>query len=202
MVKRQQTSDDVRAAIVERLTWQVAQRLDPEVAGAIHAGEELDAVYPLGEVGLLDEFYHFLESSGVLAELATLKLTPVERVFLPVTQFVLLYLLKALLGIESMNALPALLFSNVAAMTLIGFNAHQIVNGLTQRGDGKRKKRPKADRSEGDPLRDRGQGWDGRAGGCARSGPRGEGERAGTGGAPRPREEGLERKAHHPRDWD
>ena len=39
-----------------------------------------------------------------------------------------------LFGIESSNALPALLFSNVAAMTLIGFNAHQVTDGMSKRG--------------------------------------------------------------------
>jgi len=39
-----------------------------------------------------------------------------------------------LFGIASSNALPALLFSNVAAMTLIGFNAHQVTDGLSIRG--------------------------------------------------------------------
>jgi hypothetical protein len=42
-----------------------------------------------------------------------------------------------------MNALPALLFSNVAAMTLLGFNAHQIANGFSRRGDHRRQKKPK-----------------------------------------------------------
>lgn len=117
-------------------------RNDRAVAEAIHVGAELDAVYPLSEVGLLDAFYHFLENQGILAEFATLRLPSVQRVFLPVIQFVLLYLLKTLLGIESMNALPSLLFSNVATMTLIGFNAHQVAKGFTRRGDDKRKERP------------------------------------------------------------
>jgi Transposase DDE domain len=92
---------------------------------------------------LLDEFYHFVEINGVLAEFSELKLATVERVFRPVIQFVQLYLLKTLLGIEAMNGLPALLFSNVAAMKLIGINAHQVANGLTQRGNDKRTKRAK-----------------------------------------------------------
>ena len=48
--------------------------------------------------------------------------------------FVLLYGTRVLFGIASSNALPALLFSNVAAMTLIGFNAHQVAAGLSTRG--------------------------------------------------------------------
>src|SRR5581483_2810006 len=143
MAKPQQTLTEVNETVVERLNWRVAARDDRAVAGMIHDGAELDAVYPLGEVGLLDEFYHFLESQEILAEFAALPLPSVQRVFLPVIQFVLLYLLKTVLGIESMNALPPLLFSNVAAMTLIGFNAHQVAEGFTRRGDDKRKTRPK-----------------------------------------------------------
>jgi hypothetical protein len=143
MAKQQQTVEEVRETVVERLRWQSARRDDGSVAAAVHGGAELDAVFPLCDVGLLDEFYHFLEVSGVLAQLTRLELPGVERVFLPVVQFVLLYLLKTLLGIASMNALPALLFSNVAAMTLLGFNAYQIANGLTRRGDATRHGRPK-----------------------------------------------------------
>ena len=43
----------------------------------------------------------------------------VRNVFLPAILFVLLYGTRVLFGIESSNALPALLFSNVAAMTVL-----------------------------------------------------------------------------------
>lgn len=42
-----------------------------------------------------------------------------------------------------MNALPSLLFSNRAAMAVIGFNAHEIEAGFTRRGDWKRKNKPR-----------------------------------------------------------
>jgi hypothetical protein len=143
MAKREQTADEVKETLVERLTWQVAERDDNEVARAVRGGEELDAVHPLGDVGLLDKFFHFLRVTHVLPLLGNLDLPPVKRAFVPVIQFVELYLLKTLLGIDSMNALPMLLFSNVAAMSLIGFNAAQVANGLTHRGDDKRTNRPK-----------------------------------------------------------
>lgn len=143
MAKRQQTVEEVKETVVERLTWQVAERDDGAVAHAVYRGEELDGVHPLGEVGLLDEFFHFLGVSRVLPLLGNLDLPPIKHAFVPVIQFVGLYLLKTLLGIESMNALPVLLFSNEAAMALIGFNASQVANGLTKRGDDKRKDRPK-----------------------------------------------------------
>jgi len=143
MATRQQSVEEVKRTAASRLAWQTAQRDDQEVAQAIHAGEELDAIYNLDEAGLLDEFYHFLELIGCLRLIGKLELPTVERVLIPVMQFVLIYLLKTLYGIESMNALPPLLFSNLALMSLIGFNAYQVANGLTRRGDDRRQKKPK-----------------------------------------------------------
>jgi len=51
-------------------------------------------------------------------------------VFLSAIHFVLLYGTRILLGINSTNALPALLFSDVAVMTLIGFNAYLVERGV------------------------------------------------------------------------
>jgi hypothetical protein len=56
----------------------------------------------------------------------------------PVVQYLLLYGLKTLFGIESMHALPALLFSDEALMQLVGFNAQQVRHGVCQRGAAKR----------------------------------------------------------------
>jgi hypothetical protein len=56
----------------------------------------------------------------------------------PIVQYVLRYGLKTLLGIESMHALPALLFSDEALMRLVGFNAQQVRHGGCQRGAAKR----------------------------------------------------------------
>jgi hypothetical protein len=143
MAQPKQTPEDVRRHIIHNLSWRAATRDDRQVAQALRQGKELDAVYGLNEVGLLDEFWHFLGLIGVLALVATIQVPAIERVMIPVVQMVLLYLLKILFGIVSMNALPALLFSNVAAMTLIGFNAYQVRNGLTKRGDHARQKKPK-----------------------------------------------------------
>jgi hypothetical protein len=43
-----------------------------------------------------------------------------------------------LFGINSMNALPALLFSKIAVMTLIGFNARVVKEGMSKRGQSQR----------------------------------------------------------------
>lgn len=143
MAKQAERAEAVRERAIGRLDWQTAQRDDQRVAQAVHAGEELDAVHELSEAGLLDEFFAYLEALSVPALVSRLVFVDVERVMIPLAQFVTLYLLKTLYGIASMEALPALLFSNVALMTLIGFNATQIAEGYSRRGDDQRRTRPK-----------------------------------------------------------
>jgi hypothetical protein len=47
----------------------------------------------------------------------------IQREMVPFVQYVLLYELKILFGIERIDALPHLLFSDEALMQLVGFNA-------------------------------------------------------------------------------
>jgi hypothetical protein len=58
----------------------------------------------------------------------------VQRVMVPCVQYVLLDGLKTLCGIESMHALPALLCSDDALMSLVSFKAQQVRQGVCQRG--------------------------------------------------------------------
>jgi Transposase DDE domain len=59
-------------------------------------------------------------------------------IMVPFVQYILLYGLKTLLGIEGMHALPPLLFRDEALMRLVGFNAHQVRHGVCQRGAAQR----------------------------------------------------------------
>ena len=134
MGQHRQTTAEVQQNLAELLDWQFAERNDQAVAQAITAGKASTWVYGLEEAGLLDGFFAFLDASGIKAHWQTLTIAGVRHLFVPVLAFVLLYGTRVLFGIESSNALPALLFSNVAAMTLIGFNAHQVADGLSTRG--------------------------------------------------------------------
>ena len=89
----------------------------------------MDGVHTLDEAGLLDGFFAFLKESGVMAVWQGFRIDGVQRIFIPTIYFVLLYGTRVLFGIESSNALPVLLFSNVAVMTLLGFNALAVAQG-------------------------------------------------------------------------
>jgi hypothetical protein len=130
--------DELVQNLAERLCWEVARRDDSRVARRLYRKQEVDGVYRLDEGAVLDEFFHFLDQIGVMALLAEVHGTAMQREMVPYVHYVLLYGLKTLFGIESMNALPALLFSDEALMQLVGFNAQQARHGVCQRGAAKR----------------------------------------------------------------
>ena len=134
MGPKRQTAEETHENLRELLDWQFAERNDQAVAQALHSGQGIDTVYGLDDVGLLDGLFAFLDESGIKAHWQTLTIDGVRHLFVPALMFVLLYGTRVLFGIESSNALPALLFSNVAVMTLIGFNAQQVAEGMSRRG--------------------------------------------------------------------
>jgi len=124
--------------VQERLNWKVAWRDDEKVAQGLSDGEPIEEMHHLSDAGLLDEFFVFLKEVGMLEAFEQVSRSGVKRTLVPTVQFVLLYFLKVLLGGESMNELPRVLFSDLALMELVGFNAHQCEHGLTKRGDASR----------------------------------------------------------------
>ncbi len=138
MPTRQQSQDEIRQHLAEQLDWQFALRNDQAVAQALYAGQAVDGVHTLDEAGLLDGFFAFLKESEVMAVWQSYQIDAIQRLFIPTLYFVLLYGTRLLFGIESSNALPVLLFSNVAVMTLLGFNGMMVSNGLTKRGQSQR----------------------------------------------------------------
>jgi hypothetical protein len=129
-----QNTTDIRHNLAENLDWRFAERNDAAVVQTLQRGEPVDAVHTLDEAGLLDGFFKFLEVHDILSHWQTFTIAGVYHVFLPAIYFLLLYGTRILFGIASTNALPDLLFSNIAVMTLLGFNAHLVAQGMTQRG--------------------------------------------------------------------
>jgi hypothetical protein len=133
-----QTPDEITQNLAERLCWEVARRDDSRVARRLYRKPLVDGVYRLDEGALLDDFLHFLQAIGVMTLLEEAHGAAIQRAMLPFVQYVRLYGVKTLLGIESMNALPRLLFSDEALMQLVGFNAQQVRQGICPRGATKR----------------------------------------------------------------
>jgi hypothetical protein len=124
-----QTQEAITQQLAERWCWQVARRDDVRVARRLYRKQVVDGVHQLDEGVLLDDFFYCLQELGVGDWLGDVQGTGIQREMVPVVQYLLLYSLKPLFGIESMHALPALLFSDEALMRLVGFNAQQVRQG-------------------------------------------------------------------------
>ena len=133
-----QNKEAITTNLVERLDWRFARRDESRIARRLWKKPPMDAIYSLEEGAILDEFVHFLDEVGVLSRWPALQGEDIQREMVDFFQYVMLYGMKTLLGIEAMNALPALLFSDEAAMRLAGVNAMQIRQGICQRSHEKR----------------------------------------------------------------
>ncbi len=104
------------------------------MARRLYRKHVVDGVYPLDEGAVLDDFFHCLRSLGVMALFEQASSGAIHRAIVPFVQYVLLYGLKTLFGIESINALPNPLFSDAALIQWVGCNAQQVRQSLCQRG--------------------------------------------------------------------
>lgn len=133
--------DDQRTALktlLERLDWQTAERDDVKVAKDVAVKREADSVYRLSHGGVLDVFMVFLSQIGFIDYLTKLKPRLRKRFMVPTVTILLTYMTKTLMGIESVYALPELLFSDPAIMKVLGFNARWVEDGLCNRSHEKR----------------------------------------------------------------
>ena len=133
-----QTREAITQNLAERLCWQAARHHDSRVARRLYRKQVVDGVYRLDEGALLDDFFHLLQVLGVVDLMERVQGTAIQREMVPAVQDLLLYGLKTLFGMESMNALPALWCSDEALMRLVGFNAQQVRHGVCQRGAARR----------------------------------------------------------------
>jgi hypothetical protein len=133
-----QTHDEITQNLAERWCWQVARRDDTRIARRLYRKQLVDGVYRRDEGALLDDFFHFLRAIEVMALLEQVHGTAIPREMIPFVQYLLLYGLKTLCGIKSMQALPRLLCSDEALMPLVGFKAQPVRQGVCQRGRPKR----------------------------------------------------------------
>jgi hypothetical protein len=133
-----QTRGEIEQNLAERLCWQAARRDDSRVARRLYRKHVVDGVYQLDAGALLDDFFYFLQELGVVDWLNDVRRTAIQREMVPIVQYVVLYSVKTLFGVDSMKALPPWLFSDEALMRLVGFNAQQVRQGVCQRGAAKR----------------------------------------------------------------
>ncbi len=125
-----QTKEEVQNNLVNNLYWKSSGRDDQAAVRQLYIKREIDAIYGLEETGLLDDFFHFLQTRDIWSKVEKLNSPEIKRVMVNITQYVVLYMQKVIYCIKCMDSIEELLFSDQAAMRLVGFNAHQVKNGV------------------------------------------------------------------------
>jgi hypothetical protein len=134
-----QSKEEIQHNMVNNLYWKSCSRDDQAAARALYIDRKIDAIYGLEETGLLDDFFHFLQSRDIWFKVEKLNSREIKRVMVTITQYVILYMEKVIYGIKHMDSLEELLFSDQSAMRLVGFNAHQVKYGICKRGVSRKK---------------------------------------------------------------
>lgn len=115
--------------------WKPLRRNQEEVAKRLSHGEGCDYVHD-GSWGFFDRFLIFLKEIGYLATLE-LDGQGYERRMITIAKLLLTYQAKVLLGIDSVNKIPPMLFGDVGLLMTLGWTATQIKQGVCHRGKGK-----------------------------------------------------------------
>jgi len=117
------------------VAWKHLTRNQKEVAKRLAHGEGCDYIHD-GSWGFFDRFLLFLKSVGYLATL-DLDGQGYTRKMITIAKLLLTYQTRILLGIDSINKVPFLLFGDIGLLMTLGWTARQIKEGVCRRGKGK-----------------------------------------------------------------
>jgi len=136
---------DATQNITNRLTWHTADRDQAGIARELADGEDIPEVYGLGEAGLFDEFFCFLEHFGFKDLFMGLDSQSKKRESpISFTAIIYIYLMRIVAGLKFYWHIDPVILHSQSLMRLVGFNGRQVREGTSQRG----KKRTPADNSE------------------------------------------------------
>jgi hypothetical protein len=121
--------------IVERLSWCTAHRDQAGIAKDLADGKDISEVYGLGEAGLFDEFFYFLEHLGVMSLFEKLDPNVTGResnVKFPAV--ILIYLMRIVAGLSFFWHIHPVILRFQPLMRIVGFNGREIRDGTCDRG--------------------------------------------------------------------
>jgi len=131
--------DQLQETLCNRLFWHTAERDDARIADHLFHRREMDVVYAMDEATLFDSFFNYLQEIKVFPHLEHLNPQKQQRKNVPFFQIVLVFLMKVIGSIKTMDEISDLLLTDELLMTMCGFNAHQVKNGSCGRGTKLRK---------------------------------------------------------------
>ena len=138
--------------IADRLAWHTANRDQSGIAKDLADGKDIPEVYGLGEAGLFDEFFYFLDHFRFTSLFMGLDLKSKKRnSTVPFMRIVFIYLMRIVAGLEFFWHMENVILRSQSLMRLVGFNGRDIKEGTCSRG--KKKKTSPDDEKEPTPIR-------------------------------------------------
>ena len=131
--------DQLQETLCNRLFWHTAERDDSKVADHLYHRCEMDVVYAMDEATLFDSFFNYLQEIKVFPHLEQLDPQKQKRKNVPFFQIVLVFLMKVVGSIKTIDEISDLLLTDELLMNMCGFNAHQVRKGSCDRGTKLRK---------------------------------------------------------------
>lgn len=136
--------------IADRLAWHTAGRDQAGIAKDLANGKDIPEVYGLGEAGLFDEFFCFLERFGFVKLFAGLDPKNKKRQSpVPFLNIVYIYLMRIVAGLQFFWHIDPVILHSQSLMRLVGFNGRETREGTCNRG---RKKKEPSTESTDDPT--------------------------------------------------
>ena len=130
--------NDASDKITQRLTWHTAQRDQAGIAQNLADGQDIPEVYGLGEAGLFDEFFYFLEHFGIKDLFAKMDPKSKKRQSkVPFMAIILIYTMRIVAGLKFFWHIDTVILHSQPLMRLVGFNGRQIREGTCYRGNNK-----------------------------------------------------------------
>jgi hypothetical protein len=121
--------------IAERLAWATAHRDQKGIAEDLAKGKDISEVYGLGEAGLFDEFFYFLDHLEFMDLFKKLDPNVTQRqsnVKFPAV--ILIYLMRIVAGLSFFWHICPVILRSQPLMRLVGFNGREIRDGTCNRG--------------------------------------------------------------------
>lgn len=127
--------NDASQNIANRLTWHTANRDQVGIAKNLAEGEDIPEVYGLGEAGLFDEFFYFLDHFGFKDLFMGLDPKSRKRKSkVPFMAIMYIYLMRIIAGLKFFWHIDPVVLHSQALMRLVGFNGREIREGTCDRG--------------------------------------------------------------------
>jgi len=121
--------------ITDRLTWHIADRDQAGIAKNLADGQDIPEVYGLGEAGLFDEFFCFLDQFGIKDLFMGIEpISKKRKSKVPFIAVIFIYLMRIVAGLKFFWHIDPVILHSQSLMRLVGFNGRQVREGTCDRG--------------------------------------------------------------------